>query len=182
MQLALAPIWFFLTFIYNKGMILCELLWGINACSTEDSNLPVWLLVGLQSSWSVSHHPVNGSSRLRPLHPYTCDLLVLVAQLCPTLCDPTDRLLCPWTLQARIPEWVAILFSRGSSQPRDWTQIEPPGKPTSVTIIQIKAWNIFIPPPVNWCLPLKSVLTLIHSKLLFWLLSSQIRVLYSRTS
>ena len=37
----------------------------------------------------------------------------------------------PWTpfhtvhgiLQARILEWVAIPFSRGSSQPRDWTQV-----------------------------------------------------------
>ena len=28
-------------------------------------------------------------------------------------------------LQARILEWVAILFSRGSSQPRDQTQISP---------------------------------------------------------
>ena len=26
-----------------------------------------------------------------------------------------------WILQARILEWVAIPFSRGSSQPRDWT-------------------------------------------------------------
>ena len=42
-------------------------------------------------------------------------------------------------LQARILEWVAIPFSRGSSQPRDWTQVshtvgkffttKPPGKP-----------------------------------------------------
>ena len=33
----------------------------------------------------------------------------------------------PWTvhgiLQARIVEWVAFPFSRGSSQPRDWTQV-----------------------------------------------------------
>ena len=33
----------------------------------------------------------------------------------------------PWTvhgiLQARIPEWVAFPFSRGSSQPRDQTQV-----------------------------------------------------------
>ena len=36
----------------------------------------------------------------------------------------------PWTIytvhgivQARILEWVAISFSRGSSQPRDWNQI-----------------------------------------------------------
>ena len=26
-------------------------------------------------------------------------------------------------LQARILEWVTFLFSRGSSQPRDWTQV-----------------------------------------------------------
>ena len=26
-------------------------------------------------------------------------------------------------LQARIPEWLAIPFSRGSSWPRDWTQV-----------------------------------------------------------
>ena len=29
--------------------------------------------------------------------------------------------LCPWNSQARILEWVVILFSRGSSWPRDWT-------------------------------------------------------------
>ena len=29
----------------------------------------------------------------------------------------------PWILQARILEWVDFPFSRGSSQPRDWTQV-----------------------------------------------------------
>ena len=29
----------------------------------------------------------------------------------------------PWNLQARILEWVAFPFSRGSSQPKDQTQI-----------------------------------------------------------
>ena len=42
---------------------------------------------------------------------------VKVAASRPTLCDPTD-----WILQARILEWVAFPFSRGSSQPRDRTQ------------------------------------------------------------
>ena len=28
-------------------------------------------------------------------------------------------------LQARILEWVAFPFSRGSSQPRDWSQVSP---------------------------------------------------------
>ena len=33
------------------------------------------------------------------------------------------RLLCPWIFQARILERVAISFSRGSSWPREWTQV-----------------------------------------------------------
>ena len=48
-------------------------------------------------------------------------------QLCQTLCDPMD---CSppgssvhGILQARILEWVAISFSRRSSQPRDQTCI-----------------------------------------------------------
>ena len=47
---------------------------------------------------------------------------VKVAQLCPTLCDPMDYT-AHGILQARIREWVAIPFSRGSSQPRDCTQV-----------------------------------------------------------
>ena len=31
--------------------------------------------------------------------------------------------LCVGILQARLLEWVAMLFSRGPSQPRDWTQV-----------------------------------------------------------
>ena len=52
---------------------------------------------------------------------------VLVAQLCLTLCDPMD---CSppgssvrGVLQARVLEWVAMSFSRGSSQPRDQTHV-----------------------------------------------------------
>ena len=68
---------------------------------------------------------------------------LLVAQSRPTLCDPMG---CSppsssvhGILQARILEWVAIPFSRGSPQPRDRTQVsciagrfftsKPPGKP-----------------------------------------------------
>ena len=50
-----------------------------------------------------------------------------VTQLCPTLWDPMDCNL-PGSyihgiFQSRTLEWVAISFSRGSSQPRDWTQV-----------------------------------------------------------
>ena len=50
-----------------------------------------------------------------------------VPQLCPTLCNPMDCNLPGSTLhgilQARVLEWVAISFSRGSSWPRVWTRI-----------------------------------------------------------
>ena len=48
-----------------------------------------------------------------------------VAQSCLTLCDPMDCSLpgpsVHGILQARILEWVAMLFSLGSSRPRDQT-------------------------------------------------------------
>ena len=46
---------------------------------------------------------------------------VKVAQLCLTLCDPLDYRV-HRILQARLLEWVAFSFSKGSSQPRDQTQ------------------------------------------------------------
>ena len=52
---------------------------------------------------------------------------VLVTQSCLTLCDSVD---CSppgssvsGILQARIREWIALHFSRGSSPPRDWTWV-----------------------------------------------------------
>ena len=45
-----------------------------------------------------------------------------VAQLCLTLCNPMAYTV-HGILQARILEWVAFPFSRGSSQPRNWTQV-----------------------------------------------------------
>ena len=47
---------------------------------------------------------------------------VKVAQSCLTLCNPMDYTV-HRILQARILEWVAFPFSRGSSQPRDQTQV-----------------------------------------------------------
>ena len=52
-----------------------------------------------------------------------------VAQSSPTLCDPMDCSL-PGSslrgiLQARILQWVAISFSRGSSQHRNRTWVSP---------------------------------------------------------
>ena len=50
-----------------------------------------------------------------------------VTQSCPTLCHPMDySLLCSSVhgiFQARVLDWDAIFFSRGSSQPRGWTWV-----------------------------------------------------------
>ena len=49
------------------------------------------------------------------------------AQSCPTLCDPIDCSLPGFSVhgifQARVLDWFAISFSRGSSQSRDRTQV-----------------------------------------------------------
>ena len=73
--------------------------------------------------WTVVHGLAKSQTPLSDFHFHFC----LVAQSCPTLCSP-------WTvahqaplsmgiLQARILEWVAMPSSRGSSQPRDQTQV-----------------------------------------------------------
>ena len=71
-------------------------------------------------------------SLIREIDPACCSydlamLLCFIAQSCLTLCDPMD---CSspgssahGILQARVWEWVAISFSRGSSRHRDWTWI-----------------------------------------------------------
>ena len=57
----------------------------------------------------------------------TCESESEVAQSCPTLCDPMDcsppHFSVHGIFQARVLEWVAISFSRGSSRPRDQTQV-----------------------------------------------------------
>ena len=51
----------------------------------------------------------------------------MVAQSCLTLCNPKDSRPSGSSghgiLRTRILEWIAIPFSRGSFQPRDWTQV-----------------------------------------------------------
>ena len=53
--------------------------------------------------------------------------LYIIAQSCLTLCNPMDCSLTSSSVhgifQARILEWVAIYFSKRSSQTRDWTRV-----------------------------------------------------------
>ena len=84
----------------------------------------VWISVAfIVTVLSQDHVQVAKLCRLLVQGDLCC--LCLVAQRCSTLYDPMDSSL-PGSfvhviLQARMLEWFAISFSRGSSRPRDWT-------------------------------------------------------------
>ena len=108
---------------------------------------------------------------------------VKVAQSYPTLCDPTDYRV-HRILQAKILEWVALPFSRGSAQPRDPTQVsgiagrpvEPQGKPMKATfgknIFSVHAKSLQFCPtlcdPVDCSLPGPSVHGILQARILEW--------------
>ena len=90
--------------------------------------------------WETEY--LHAKNEVRPL-PYESEVKVLVAQLCPTLCNlmdcsPPDSYV-HGISQARILKWVAIPFSRGSSHAgielmslalqADSLPSEAPGKP-----------------------------------------------------
>ena len=80
---------------------------------------PWWLYELWPLKCLVSFSSMTGSLNLFSA---TWKWKVKVAQLCPTLWDPMDYTV-HGILQARILEWVVFPFSRGSSQPRDQTQV-----------------------------------------------------------
>ena len=77
----------------------------------------------LHSKTHLNHFKIiNSTFQTMTFEFFNVKVKVLVAQSCPTLCDPMD---CSPSsssvhgiLQARILEWVAISFSRGSSPSR----------------------------------------------------------------
>ena len=101
----------------------------IKAQQTWDSGAVEWYTVWGPPSLSVC---VSGGQVRFIINKYFSFLTIYknwkqskVTQLCPTLCDPMDHSLLGSSvhgiLQARILEWAAISFSRGSSRPRDRT-------------------------------------------------------------
>ena len=75
----------------------------------------LWVLVCARFGW----YPPRRES-LFPL--FLWKVKVKVAQLCPTFCNPMGYTV-HGILQARILEWVAFPFSKGSSWPRNWTRV-----------------------------------------------------------
>ena len=70
----------------------------------------IWHIIGTQSIFLYQNCFIMKWSEVK------------VTQSCPNLCDPMDYTV-HRILQFRILEWVAFPFSRGSSQPRDPTQV-----------------------------------------------------------
>ena len=116
-----------------------------------------WCIVDLQYWFQVYNIVIQYFNNFTPFKVirkywlyslYCC----LVARSCPTLCDPMDRSL-PWSSvhgisQARILEWVAISFSRGSFWPRDWTRASSIGR----QILYHWVTRVFIPCAVQYIL------------------------------
>ena len=77
-------------------------------------------MVGNQAGkvlWALCHR-----LKFQVILGFTWKVKVQVAQLCLTLCNPIDYTV-HGILQARLLEWAAFPFSRGSSQPGDRTQV-----------------------------------------------------------
>ena len=100
----------------------------------EWQNTSVFLLENSmdRGAWKALVHEVSKSqTRLRNFHFHFRSWKERkerkVAQSCPTLCNPMDCSLPGFSAHgisyARILEWVAIPFSRRSSQPRDLTRV-----------------------------------------------------------
>ena len=88
-----------------------------------------WFIILLNKTYCLLG--ISSPSFLRslpiPIPTLWSEVKVSVPQSCLTLCHPVDYSL-PGSsvlgiLQARILEWVAVLFSRGSYWPRDGTQV-----------------------------------------------------------
>ena len=138
--------------------------WNSLAFSMIQLMLEIWSVVPLpflNPAWTsgISRFTYCWSLvwRILSITLLACESESEVTQLCPTLCDPVD---CSplgssvhGILQARILEWVAISFSRGSSPPRDrrdecncavvWTYFG---------IAFLWNWNENWPFPVLWLL------------------------------
>ena len=124
--------------------------WLGNITNSMDMNLgKLWEMVRDRETWSAAVRGITKSQRWQPSNNNKCtshctflnhDSFILQLEVCtsyecvsevtqsyPTLCDPMDCSLPGSSIhgifQARILEWVAISFSRGSSQPRDRTLV-----------------------------------------------------------
>ena len=99
----------------GQGSLTCCRSWGCKELDTTEQ-------LNNKKRINRSHSQLRGCTETGSLA-FACGLSL--AQMCLTLCDPMD---CSppgssvhGITQVRILEWIAISFSRGSSQSRNWT-------------------------------------------------------------
>ena len=108
---------------HGKGHTLqniCETLIAIG----EDSQICIPILFPTLISNFIFSICLSGLTymKMNPTITTKSIVKVKVAQSCLTFCDPVNYTV-NWIFQATVLEWVAFPFSRGSSQPRDQTQV-----------------------------------------------------------
>ena len=107
--LLLHPTYILDSHLFNRYFIFTSLtiilVWNSLICKSWSlyqvlllTSICLWDASTCEVKWSESHSAMSDSLRIHGLY-------------------------IPWNLQARILEWVAFSFSRGSSQPRDQTQV-----------------------------------------------------------
>ena len=104
--------------------VLVHTCWSFSFCSRICHLSICYFDIRAEGDWTEGDWEVTKSV---PACPPSICLKTEVIHLCPTLCDPMDCGLPGSSVhgifQARVLQWVAISFSRGSSQPRDQTQV-----------------------------------------------------------
>ena len=100
-------IWLFIWILYNKRVITSILL--------------SWVLGGILTNFWTWRGHANPSACRQPERSVGLFGCCSVAPSCLTLCDHMGVV--HEILQAKILKWVALPFSRGSSQPRGQTQV-----------------------------------------------------------
>ena len=124
--------------------------------------------------WGGKSYQMKAWFKGNLIHSNTQQLKGVGVPGCVQLCDSRDRsppsTSVHGTLQARILDWAAISSSRGSSWPRDWTQVsrvscigrqiffffiaETPGKPTITEFhLQTKGLSKQNQSPLEGCAP-----------------------------
>ena len=121
---------------FSQHNLLKRPIWILTFVTNQISDIQLSLLVLLVSlslnQWNtvlitttLQQASITGKTAIFFKDVLAVSILCLVAQLCPTLCDSLD---CSppgssvhGIFQARILDWVAISFSRGSSWPKHWT-------------------------------------------------------------
>ena len=105
--------------------------WKQPRCPSADEWIKLWYIYTMEYYSAIKKNAFDSIlmrwMKLEPIIQSKVNQKVLVAKSCLTLCDPMGCSPLGSSIhgisQARILEWVAISFSRESSQPRDRTRV-----------------------------------------------------------